>query len=482
MKRKTLNRKEIITVAVIMIIAIIVGISLFFTGKITPVWKVNEKSAYALAVKDGYIGTPEQWLASLAGEVGENGKSSYDLAVENGYKKDAATWLSPLLDTNDNTDKLFSKNTKKEGNSKSAYERTVENGFAGSEKEWKDSFDGVGSGKGKSTYEIAVENGFVGSSVEWLDSLKGTTASNDKFAYNIASSTGFHGNQTEWLAALATENGAYGENGKSAYELAQDNGYTGTLSEWLDSLIDKDELSVQNEQSAYEFAVANGYNGTLTKWLASLVETQGKNDKSAYQRAVENGYNGTQQEWLAVLVDATNQNSISTYELADTDDENNSVSKNEINTASANVNNTLSEEFTAPTLTVSNATAAPGDVVEVAVSVHNNPGIVAMLLNVEFDNSAMTLTKAVSGEAVKNVLTFTKSKTLENKSKFMWDGQEIATEDIKDGEVLILTFTVNENASSGTYPIKISYQDGDIVDNDLSPVSIDIINGNIEIS
>lgn len=482
MKRKTLNKRKNIVVSIILIISIAVGTTFFLTGKIMPVWTQNGKSAYDLVVKDGYNGTPEQWLASLAGEVGEDGKSAYDLAVENGYKKDKSTWLKPLLDTGDNTDKSLPKSTKKENNSKSAYERTVENGFAGTEEEWIDSFDRVGSGKGKSAYQFAVENGFDGSSVDWLNSLKGTNASNDKFAYNIALSNGFHGTQTEWLVALASESGAYGKIGKSAYELAQDNGYAGTLSEWLDSLVDKDDLSVQNGQSAYGFSVGNGYKGTLTEWLASLVETRGDSGKSAYRRAVENGYNGTQQEWLSVLVDTTNQDSISTYELADTDDEKNSVSKNEINTASANVNNTQSETITAPTLTVSSITAVPGNVVQIAVSIHNNPGIVAMLLNLEFDNSAMTLTKAVSGNAVKDVLTFTKSRTLESGSKFLWDGQEIAAEDIKDGEVLILTFSVNENAAAGKYPIKISYQNGDIVDNELSPVSLDIINGNIEIS
>ena len=46
----------------------------------------SAKSAYDLAVENGYEGTVEDWLASLVGEAGENGKSAYDLAVDNGYK------------------------------------------------------------------------------------------------------------------------------------------------------------------------------------------------------------------------------------------------------------------------------------------------------------------------------------------------------------------------------------------------------------
>ena len=48
----------------------------------------NGKSAYELAVENGYVGTELEWLASLAGEAGKagaDGKSAYELAVENGY-------------------------------------------------------------------------------------------------------------------------------------------------------------------------------------------------------------------------------------------------------------------------------------------------------------------------------------------------------------------------------------------------------------
>ena len=43
------------------------------------------KSAYELAVENGYTGTELEWLAALAGEVGADGESAYELAVQNGY-------------------------------------------------------------------------------------------------------------------------------------------------------------------------------------------------------------------------------------------------------------------------------------------------------------------------------------------------------------------------------------------------------------
>ncbi len=137
----------------------------------------NGKSAYELAVANGYTGTLDEWLKSLigatgaTGENGANGKSAYELAVANGYAGTLDEWLKSLI---------------------GATGATGENGA-----------------NGKSAYELAVANGYAGTIDEWLKSLIGATGA-----------TG--------------ENGA---NGKSAYELAVANGYTGTLDEWLKALI-----------------------------------------------------------------------------------------------------------------------------------------------------------------------------------------------------------------------------------------------------
>ena len=51
------------------------------------------RSAYELAVENGYRGTLEEWLASLNGN---NGRSAYELAVENGYRGTEEEWLASL--------------------------------------------------------------------------------------------------------------------------------------------------------------------------------------------------------------------------------------------------------------------------------------------------------------------------------------------------------------------------------------------------
>ena len=63
------------------------------------------KSAYQVAVDNGYIGTEAQWLQSLKGDTGNvgatgatgaEGKSAYQVAVDNGFKGSESEWLASL--------------------------------------------------------------------------------------------------------------------------------------------------------------------------------------------------------------------------------------------------------------------------------------------------------------------------------------------------------------------------------------------------
>ena len=54
----------------------------------------NSKSAYQVAVKNGYTGTEEEWVTTL------QGKSAYEIAVENGYLGTEEEWLLSLQGKN----------------------------------------------------------------------------------------------------------------------------------------------------------------------------------------------------------------------------------------------------------------------------------------------------------------------------------------------------------------------------------------------
>lgn len=63
---------------------------------------VDGKSAYELAVQNGFTGTETEWLESMQGadgqpgEEGQNGKSAYQIAQKNGFSGTEAEWLGSL--------------------------------------------------------------------------------------------------------------------------------------------------------------------------------------------------------------------------------------------------------------------------------------------------------------------------------------------------------------------------------------------------
>ena len=57
---------------------------------------VTPNSAYRIAVEHGFVGTVEDWLASLKGETG---KSAYEIAVDHGFTGTEDEWLASIGDT-----------------------------------------------------------------------------------------------------------------------------------------------------------------------------------------------------------------------------------------------------------------------------------------------------------------------------------------------------------------------------------------------
>lgn len=121
-----------------------------------------------------------------------------------------------------------------------------------------------------------------------------------------------------------------------------------------------------------------------------------------------------------------------------------------------------------------------GGTVDLAVTLRNNPGVVGMTLKLDYDERVMTLTAVSQGEALSE-MTFTQPKSLGSGCQFPWDAEEVLPEDATNGKILILTFTVPESTEAGTYPIKLTYDRGAIIDNDLKSVDFVIHNGSITV-
>ena len=134
-------------------------------------------------------------------------------------------------------------------------------------------------------------------------------------------------------------------------------------------------------------------------------------------------------------------------------------------------------------LAVGNVSAGSGDTeVVVPVVLRNNPGMLGMILTVSYEENVMSLVNAESGEAVEGVLQFTAAGKLQSGCNFLWDGLDLTDSQIRDGTLLLLTFHISEDAPAGSYPISVIYQDGNVVDRDLQPLSPAIQNGSLTIS
>ena len=134
-----------------------------------------------------------------------------------------------------------------------------------------------------------------------------------------------------------------------------------------------------------------------------------------------------------------------------------------------------------PVIVVDKVTASAGDEVQVAVKINNNPGVLGMTLSLYYDETKCSLESVTNGSAVEDILNLTPSKTLGSGVRFVWDGIELAPEDIKDGDIIILTFKVKNNVSEGKIPLTLKCFDGDVIDNDLNNIPVVVENGYINI-
>ena len=128
-----------------------------------------------------------------------------------------------------------------------------------------------------------------------------------------------------------------------------------------------------------------------------------------------------------------------------------------------------------PTLYIEDANVSKSDTtVTVRMHIIKNPGIAGAKITLSYD-SALILTKAESGEAFSS-LHFTKPGRLSNPCSFTWDSEsEMAT---ADGIILSLTFDIPDDAwRNSKYAVNCTYQSGDIYDEALNDISLDIVNG-----
>lgn len=126
-------------------------------------------------------------------------------------------------------------------------------------------------------------------------------------------------------------------------------------------------------------------------------------------------------------------------------------------------------------ISIGNATATGGGTVEVPITLSGNSGICGANIVISYDKD-LQLTGITKGSALPSLSMTKPGDITSNPFTIVWDGTE---EDSTDGTIAILTFEAPSNA--GKYSINVSYDDGDIVDGDLLPVSVTLKNGSITV-
>lgn len=102
--------------------------------------------------------------------------------------------------------------------------------------------------------------------------------------------------------------------------------------------------------------------------------------------------------------------------------------------------------------------------VVVPVKIENNPGVLSARIQLIWDETAMELLSAQRGEAFPDSLVMTPPAKLFSGCCFLWDGVSIAQQDIKDGEILLLSFRL---LKAGKYPLSVRYEREDVIGADL---------------
>ena len=294
------------------------------------------------------------------GETGADGKSAYQIAVDNGFTGTEEEWLTSLK----GEPGIPGEKGDPGANGKSAYEIAVEKGFTGTEDEW---FAQLGSGEGsagadgKSAYQIAVDNGFEGTEAEWIESLKGepgtpgengADGADGKSAYEIAVTGGFEGDEAAWLASLK---GADGADGTPGLGVCVNEPVMDTENPDM-GIIDASDITpaiavgghfVAPSGAIYEVTAEADGVCTVTKTQVSMPSgggeaTPGVDGKSAYELAVEGGFEGDQAAWLASLVgtDGMNGHSVGVAIVTPVDGE---IAASQINSVSQ-----IGDHFIAP--------------------------------------------------------------------------------------------------------------------------------------
>lgn len=135
---------------------------------------------------------------------------------------------------------------------------------------------------------------------------------------------------------------------------------------------------------------------------------------------------------------------------------------------------------TEATFVVSNASGTPGETIAVAISLRNNPGIIAAALDVHYDTETLKLVGMTDHALMPSGLF---SENYESFPYYVSWNDALGSDNLyTEGELVTLEFLILEQASVGNTEVSVSYQPGNVVNWDLEAVPFRTQAGTITIS
>ena len=126
-----------------------------------------------------------------------------------------------------------------------------------------------------------------------------------------------------------------------------------------------------------------------------------------------------------------------------------------------------------PTMKVGSVAAKGGETVTLDVTLQNNPGFCAASIEVQYDKSRLTLTKAVLSEAF--AATYAAPDNLPYVTF-------VSPKNITAADFLTLTFSVANDAPAGDAAVTIAYKKGNISDWDENDVDFKVVPGKVTVT
>jgi hypothetical protein len=131
-------------------------------------------------------------------------------------------------------------------------------------------------------------------------------------------------------------------------------------------------------------------------------------------------------------------------------------------------------------MSVATAEGKRGETVDINVSIDDNPGIVTMYLNMNYDKTRLKLTEVKNGSVLKDPAHGGNLSLVPY--SLNWDGSLLTENITENGVIVTLSFEVLSDAPMGDAEVSITYDTGNIYNMNIEDIAFDITNGKITIT